>query len=76
MDDIIATLQEALDDESTPKVVRAKLEDLIALLQGPGDDRLKASKALSELDSLCDSTGLPSFIRTQLWNVSSMLERV
>ncbi len=76
MDDIIAALQEAQDDESTSKIARLKIDEIIIVLKGPGDDRLKASKALSELDALCDSASVPSFLRTQLWNVASMLEQV
>ncbi len=76
MQEIIEALREVLEDTSLPKAVRAKLEEAIATLDGPGEERLKANKVLCELEELSYNTTLPSFIRTQLWNVSSMLETV
>jgi len=76
MNDIIEALREVLDDGGLPKAVQHKLEELVAVLEGPGEDRLKANKVLCELEELSYNTTLPSFIRTQLWNVSSMLETI
>lgn len=76
MHDVIDALREVLDDGGLPKAVHEKLEELIAVLEGPGEDRLKANKVLCELEEISYNTTLPSFVRTQLWNVSSMLETV
>jgi uncharacterized protein (UPF0147 family) len=74
MDDIVEAIKEVQEETSLPKAVRVKLDEIIAILEGPGDRRLKASKVLSELEDLTDNAHLPSFIRTQLWNIASMLE--
>lgn len=76
MQEIIDALREVLDDGGLPKAVQAKLDELIVILEGPGEERLKANKVLCELEELSYNTTLPSFIRTQLWNISSMLETV
>ena len=76
MDDIIEAIREVQEEMTLPKAVRQKLDDIIALLEGPGDSRLKASKVLCEIEDLSDNAHLPSFVRTQLWNIASMLETV
>lgn len=75
MDDIIEALREVKDEQSLSKAVKNKLDDIIAILEGPGDLRLKTSKALTEIECLSDNSQLPSFIRSQLWNVASLLEQ-
>lgn len=74
MQEIIDAVREVQEDASLPRAVKLKLEDVIAILEAPGDARLKANKVLCELEELSYNTSLPSFIRTQLWNISSMLE--
>jgi uncharacterized protein (UPF0147 family) len=76
MQDIIDSLREVLNEGSLPKAAQTKIEEVITILEGPGDERLKANKVLFELEELSYNTTIPSFIRTQLWNVSSMLETV
>jgi uncharacterized protein (UPF0147 family) len=74
MDDIIAAIREVQEESSLPKAVQSKLEDIITILEGPGETRLKASKVLSEIEDLTDNNAIPSFVRTQLWNIASLLE--
>ena len=74
MQEIIDAVREVQGDSSVPKAVKTKLEEIIAILEAPGDSRLKVNKVLCELEELSYNTSLPSFIRTQLWNISSMLE--
>lgn len=74
MNEIIAAIKEVLEEPSISKASRQKLDDIISILEGPGDERLKASKAMAELETLSDNSSLPSFVRAQLWNVSSLLE--
>jgi uncharacterized protein (UPF0147 family) len=74
MEDIIAAIREVQEETSLPRAAKTKLDDIVTILEGPGDHRLKVSKALSELEELSDGVNLPSFIRTQLWNISSLLE--
>jgi uncharacterized protein (UPF0147 family) len=74
MEDIIAAIREVQEETSLPKAVKTKLDDIAAILSGPGETRLKASKALNEIEDLTDNSSVPSFVRTQLWNIASLLE--
>ena len=74
MDNVIAAIKELLEEQSLSKAVRTRLEDIVTILEGPGDAKLKASKALSELEELSDNSSLQGYVRAQLWNISSLLE--
>ena len=76
MEDIVEAIKEVQEEMSLPKAVKLKLEEIITILQGPGDRRLRASKVIAELEDLSDNSHLPSFVRSQLWNIVSLLETV
>ncbi len=73
---IIEALTALKDDESVPKNVRAKIESIIAEIQDDSDLSLKVGKSLHSLDEISEDMNLQPFIRTQVWNVSSMLEKL
>jgi len=37
---------------------------------------MKVNKSLSELDEISNDINLPTFIRTQIWGIASMLEQL
>jgi uncharacterized protein (UPF0147 family) len=76
VEEIIAAIKEVQEELSLPKAVQQKLEEIISILEGPGDPRLRASKVLCEIEELSDNSHLPSFVRSQLWNIVSLLETV
>ena len=75
-DEIIQALTNLKEDEGVPKNVRSKIDTIISELQDESDLSLKVSKSLHNLDEISEDLNLPPFIRTQIWNVSSMLEKL
>jgi uncharacterized protein (UPF0147 family) len=75
MDTIIDAIKEVLDEQSLSKTCKQQLLEVVIILEGPGDNRLKASKALAAIETVSEN-GVPSFVRTQLWNIASLLESV
>jgi uncharacterized protein (UPF0147 family) len=76
-------LQEAIDsllmlseDESIPKNIRGKIHQIIQTLQNKEETSIKVNKCLHELDEIAEDANLQTFIRTQIWNISSLLEKV
>tara|TARA_Y100000310_G_scaffold342292_1_gene444888 strand:+ start:2669 stop:2902 length:234 start_codon:yes stop_codon:yes gene_type:complete len=77
MKDLIEELMEIGEDGGIPRNVKAKLQGAIsALEQEDKEDPIKANKALQELDDLSDDPNIPSYVRTQIWNVVSQLEAI
>jgi uncharacterized protein (UPF0147 family) len=73
--DVAAALQNLLEEQGTPRNVREKVQGMILAIRAPGDSGgMKADKLLMQLDDLQSDVNIPTYVRTQLWSVSSMLE--
>lgn len=70
---LIESLAQIEGDVSVPKNVKLRINNAVKALQGEGDMKIKASKAMQELDEISDDPNIPSYIRPQIWNVVSML---
>tara|TARA_Y100000310_G_scaffold248747_1_gene254670 strand:- start:2453 stop:2686 length:234 start_codon:yes stop_codon:yes gene_type:complete len=73
-DHIVAKIEELLDDELISKNVKTKLENIKGLLSD--DDCVNTNRALSELEDVNEDPNMPSFIREEIMNVTSMLSQL
>ena len=61
-------------DSTVPKSIRNGVRTAITALAEDGSPvEMKIDKALQELDEISDDPNIPSFTRTQIWNVVSVL---
>lgn len=74
--DVIDMLTALQADEGVPKKVKDILGELIQTLKGDGELSMKINKCLDELDQLADDINMQPFVRTQIWNASSLLEKM
>lgn len=75
--ELVEALAQIECDECLPKNIKLKIQNAIgALNQGDKEAKIKANKALQELDDISDDPNIPAYIRPQIWNVVSMLEGV
>jgi len=75
-DEIIQALTNLKEDDGVPKNVRSKIDVIITDLNDLTELSTKVSKSLHNLDEVSEDLNLPGFIRTQIWNISSMLEKL
>lgn len=67
----------ALEEDSTvPKNIRIRIEDIINSLKEKVDLSIRINKALNELDEISNDAGLQSYIRTKIWEIVSLLEKI
>jgi len=71
---VIEALEELKVDTSVPKNVKTKIESTIYALQEEIAVSLRASKALHELEDIAEDNNMQPHIRTQIFNVVSLLE--
>lgn len=71
LDEVIGRLEELKEEFDSNKKLKEKMDTVIAILRK--DQDLVIDKALLELEEL-NSMSLPSYHRTQLWDVVSLLE--
>lgn len=76
IDSILEALDELLEESTVPKNVKTKILSTKAALNEKTDISLRVNKALNELEELTDDVNLDSYTRTQLWNITSMLEMI
>ena len=76
MEDIIEALQELQDDGSVPRNIKSKIASTLKVLQEEGENKIKISRALSELEEETEDANMQSYTRMQLLNVVSLLESV
>ena len=71
--EIVAELR---DDSSIPKNVISKLENMGSILEEGTNLHIQVDKAIQLIDELLEDSNLQPFIRTRLWNISSLLESI
>ncbi len=75
IEDVIQILCQIEEDYSVPKNIRSRIKTAIDVLSEDGVlPGVKASKAIDELEAASDETNLPTYTRTQIWQVVSLLE--
>ncbi|MBI5061558.1 MAG: UPF0147 family protein [Candidatus Aenigmarchaeota archaeon] len=73
---IIEALRELTQDSTVPRNIKMKVESVIQSLAEDTDVSIRVNKALSELDEISDDTNLQAYTRTQIWNITIMLEMI
>ncbi len=77
MNEYIKTLLEIKEDGCLPKNIKNKIEETISVLENGNEIKtIKANKALQILEEVSEEPNLPAHIRTQIWNLASLLEKV
>jgi len=74
--DIISVIAELQNDFSVPRNVKDKLQLCASALHEDTEISLRVDRVKQAIDQICDDVNLESYTRTQLWNISSMLERM
>ena len=75
--EVIEILELISSDSSVPKNVKQKIQEMDIMLKTDGQDMaLSINKVLQKLDDLNDENNLPEHIRTQIWNMASLLESI
>lgn len=76
LSETIQALKDVESDSSVPKNVKLKINSIVKLLEDKGETHIKVSRAMHELEELSDDANMPSFTRTQLFHITSLLEVV
>ena len=73
---IVEVLKDLEGDNGVPRNVKDRIKTVIIALKDTQDIKLGVNKALHELDEVNDDPNLQPYIRTQIWNVVSLLESI
>ncbi|MCS7134885.1 MAG: UPF0147 family protein [Candidatus Aenigmarchaeota archaeon] len=78
VDSIVKLLTEIVEDRTVPRNIRASVEEAKKnLTQDDGRDwDVRVSAAISILDEITNDPNIPSYTRTQIWNIVTMMEMI
>ena len=70
--DVIRLLGELKKEQSMSKNIKERIDRIISHLEK--DHELGKDKALTEIEELMENNNIEPYIRTQIWNIVSMIE--
>ena len=73
---IYQALAMLMEDASVPKNVKLRLSGMMSELDSTSNVPVVVNNMLYELEELSNDINLQPFVRTQLWNIASLLETV
>ena len=77
LNELIEIINELSEDSSVPRNVKDKLKSInIILTDESREKNISINEAKDILSELSEDQNLQTFSRTQLWNISSMLEEI
>ena len=77
LNNAIQTLNQLVSSHSTPKNFKKTINDLMIDLKSEEYSMsVRASNAITSLDDITQNPNVPSFVRTSLWQVVSVLESI
>ncbi len=73
--DVVELLEQIHNDSSVPKNIGTRIRNAINTLEEEGKpSAVKSDKAIEELDFMSDDSNMPTYTRTQIWHIVSLLE--
>ncbi|RME30747.1 hypothetical protein D6789_04715 [Candidatus Woesearchaeota archaeon] len=76
LNEVSEAMRMLINEQDIPRNVRDKMQQMIAEIKAGGDQRILADKLLMQLEDLQSDINLPSYVRTHIWSLSSMLENL
>ena len=73
---VIEVLEDLEEETTVPRNVKDKIKTTIDSLKESDDPKVGVNKALHELDEIADDPNLQPYVRSQIWNIVSLLEKV
>jgi uncharacterized protein len=68
-------LRELINDTTVPRNIKEKLQHALTALGEQTNSSLNIDKAKQQIEEVADDPNLQSYIRTQIWGVTSLLEK-
>ena len=78
LETIVKLLTDITEDRTVPRNIRNAIEEAKKNIQEENgrDMVVKLSSAVSILDDIINDPNMPSYTRTQIWNIVSMIEMI
>ncbi len=77
LNELIVLINELTEDRAVPRNVKDQLKSITEILSDESREKnISINEAKDMLSELSEDQNLQTFSRTQIWNISSMLEEI
>jgi hypothetical protein len=76
IENVIDAINKLATDRFVPKTVRRACNECLEALETKEDISIGINTCIAVLDEVSNDPNVPSYARTQIWNILSMLEAV
>ena len=74
-EEVINLIQQVANDRTVPRNIRSKCEDSINVLKDEKEDTaVRINTVISNMDEISNDPNIPTYTRTQVWNIVSIME--
>ncbi len=73
---VIEALNELKADNTVPKNIKSRIENMIILLEEDTDHSIKISRVMHEIEGITEDSNVQPYTRSQIFNVVSLLEMI
>jgi hypothetical protein len=74
-ENVIPLIEQVASDRTVPRNIRTKCEESVRILR---DDKqevaIRVNSVVSTMDEISNDPNIPTYTRTQIWNIVSALE--
>jgi uncharacterized protein (UPF0147 family) len=76
-DQVKEIIENIFEDQGVPKNVTSKLNVILDVIKNDDCDfYIKTDKIIQHLEEISEDSNIQAYVRTQLWNITSLLEGV
>ena len=74
-EEVINLIQQVANDRTVPRNIRSKCEESIDVLKDEKEDTaVRINTVISNMDEISNDPNIPTYTRTQVWNIVSIME--
>ena len=74
-ENVIPAIEQVSNDRTVPRNIRSKCEESIKILQDASQElAIRINTVISTMDEISNDPNIPTYTRTQIWNIVSALE--
>ena len=74
-EEVINLIQQVANDRTVPRNIRTKCEESIETLKDEKEDAaVRINTVISSMDEISNDPNIPTYTRTQIWNIVSIME--
>jgi uncharacterized protein len=74
-ENVIPFIEQVASDRTVPRNIRTKCEESIKILKDEKQEAaIRINSVISTMDDISNDPNIPTYTRTQIWNIVSALE--